>query len=175
VDFNQRYSLRTGINYFTYGYLAKRGYNPCPYCVDALPTSGDYSRLLFTSSLLLPVHFMVYRNVAKGRFIFSIGPDVYLPINSFGKEITTFYPGQYSTDRIHYHFNTTDFFKGGSLGFTLGLGYEKKLSKGLAIEFMPDFRVLNIVPFDFQQRGLGVYQNYIFNMALGLSTYITFY
>jgi hypothetical protein len=40
---------------------------------------------------------------------------------------------------------------------------------------MPDFRILNIIPFDFQGQGTHIYQNYIFNMAVGLSTYITFY
>lgn len=128
--------------------------------------------------MLVPVHLQVYKNLAKGRFVFSAGPDVYLPVNVFAREtissaVNDAIPEQRET--IHNHINAADFLRGGSLGFTAGLGYEKKLKGWLAIEMMPDFRVLNLVPFDFQGQGLHIYQNYIFNMSLGLSTHLTFY
>jgi hypothetical protein len=169
VEFSNRIGLRTGFNYFTYGFMqqgkVENGFDIY---------MRNYKQTLFISSLLIPAHFMMYSNVHKGRLVFSAGPDLYLPINSFGNS-TTSYDGYSAKETIRYHSGGGDFFSGGSLGFTAGIGYEKKISDKLALEFMPDFRVLNIVPFDFQSEGAHLYQNYIFNMSFGLSTYITFY
>jgi hypothetical protein len=181
VEFTKRLGLRAGFNYYTYSFIqngkVENGFEE--YIIN-------YQQTLFISSLLIPLHIMTYTNLHSGRLVFSAGPDFYFPINSFGNETTDWYQQSLSspaTDIIHevysskikYHSNGADFFQGGSLGFTVGLGYEKKFAKGIAVEFMPDFRLLNAVPFDFQGLSTHIYQNYIFNMALGLSTYITFY
>ena len=40
VDFTQNYSLRIGVNYFTYGYMAHGAFDPCPNCEDAIMEIG---------------------------------------------------------------------------------------------------------------------------------------
>jgi hypothetical protein len=175
-----RLGLSTGATYFSYGYIAEGTYDPCPQCEFENLVNPDqkYKRVIFVSSLQLPLHLNVRQAVKRGRFIFSTGPDLYLPINAFGKEsIRSVYQQQGPGTRnlpIHYHVNGIDFFRGGSIGASLGIGYEKILSKKLIIELLPDVHFLNLVPFDFEGQGKSIYQNYIFNATFGLSTYLTF-
>ena len=175
ADLTKHIGIRTGLNYFTYSYIAQGDYDECPECANDLAIM-KYRRLIFTSSLYIPLQIVAYQPLKKGRFVFSVGPDLYLPINSFGNQTISLPPDitYNTTTNIHSHVNGTDFFKGGSMGFSLGLGYEKILSKKLSIELMPDIRVMNLVPFDFQGQGTGIYKNYIFNTTVGLSTYLSF-
>ena len=82
-------------------------------------------------------------------------------------------------ENIHSHTALNYFLSNGMLGFSFGVGYEKKISDKLSIELMPDFRLLNAVPFNSNRILSGeqvpAYTAYPFNMALGLSIYITFY
>ena len=169
LELSKHIGLRTGINYFTYGIRQMDQWESY-----GLDITTNYTNL-FTASLLIPAHLMVFKDLPHGRFVFTVGPDLYLPIHSFGTNQTYDMQGREKTTPIHYHVSGKDFFKGGSMGFTLGLGYERKFRKGTTVEFMPDIRILNAVPFDFQGLGSHIYQNYIFNMAIGLSTYITLY
>jgi hypothetical protein len=179
ADFTAKLSLRTGLIYYVSGsHSSGTAYDECATCPRfpeyVLP---NYKRTLFVSYLLMPIHFVMYHQLHKGRLVFSAGPDIYLPINVFGTEKfqSTDQALSSKTENIHYHLSGENFFKGGSLGFTAGLGYEVKLKGKLSLELMPDFRILNMAPFDFQGQGTGIYKNYIFNTALGLSTYLTFY
>ena len=175
ADLTKHIGIRTGINSFTYAYIAEGSYDECPICASLMPASR-YKRVVFVSSFHIPLQLVVYQPLKKGRFVFSAGPDLYLPINTFGKQ-TIVYPLDISyntTKTFHSHVNSSDFFRGGSMGFSLGLGYEKVLTKKLSIELMPDIRVMNLVPFDFQGQGTGIYRNYIFNTTVGLSTYLSF-
>jgi hypothetical protein len=170
AEFSERFGFRTGINYFTYGSIVTVGGEDDDQNIVFL------KEYLFTSSLLIPAHLMIFKKKSKGRLVFTMGPDLYLSIHSYGRATATdLYNDNLPNYRFHSHSTGTNFFKDGSLGFTAGIGYEKKISDKLAVEFMPDFRVLNIVPFDFQDEGTHLYQHYVINMALGLSTYITFY
>jgi hypothetical protein len=169
ADFSKHLGIGTGISYFTYGYIAE-GNASCAECANDV--LFKYKRIIFTSSLQVPLHLLVYNNHKHGRFVFAAGPDFYFPINTFGQESYSIVYS-YKTE-IHYHVNAKDFFKGGSMGFSAGFGYEKVFSKKLTVEFLPDFHLLNLVPFDFEGQGKGIYQNYIFNTTLGLSTYFTF-
>jgi len=165
AEFSEMLGLRTGINYFTYGYIEEG--------ITYGEVAAMYHRdLTFNSSVHIPIDLIVHKNLKTGRLIFLVGPDIYLPTNYFGKSTTDW--GMYSS-MLYSHPTAIDFLKGGSLGLTAGIGYEKKISNKLAVEFMPDFRIMNIIPFDFQGQGTHIYQNYIFNVAVGLSTYITFY
>jgi hypothetical protein len=166
AEFSDLIGLRTGINYFTYGY------------VEEGITWGEVAQvshhdLDFNASLHIPIDLIIHKNLKTGKLIFSLGPDIYLPTNYFGKLTTD--RGMNSSFTGSVAPTPIDFLKGGSLGFTAGIGYEKKISNKLAVEFMPDFRILNMVPFDFQGQGTHIYQNYFFDVAFGVSTYITFY
>jgi hypothetical protein len=183
VEFAGRFGLRTGINYFTYGTSSTDILDFSRYSLHGAvyPSSASIQNRYFSSAILIPIHFLAYKPMKNGRLVMSAGPDIYLPTNSFGKEIghnidLTNGSGIYA---FHSHSTGINFFKGGSLGFTAGIGYEKKFKHDTTVEFMPDFRVLNLVPFNFQ-RSIGgeavpSYTVYTFSMALGLSTYITFY
>ena len=175
ADLTKHIGVRTGINYFTYAYIAQGSYNPCTVCDFFVDPNVKYKRVVFMSSFHIPAQILVYKPFKKGRFIFSVGPDIYLPINTYGKEtLSSPYSSFAKESSFHSHVNGSDFFRGGSMGFSLGFGYEKILSKKLSIELMPDIRVMNLVPFDFQGQGTGIYKNYIFNTTVGLSTYLSF-
>jgi hypothetical protein len=159
AEFTRMFALRTGINYFTYGSGGQT-----VMANEAVPTA-----YVFTSYVHVPVDLVVHKDLRRGRLVFTAGPDIYLPTNSFAK---------YGTRPMtHNHYALADFFEEGSLGFTAGLGFEKKFSNKLSVEFMPDFRVLNIVPFNILRtvpRWESRWPDTI-KMAFGLSTYITFY
>lgn len=175
ADLSKHIGIRTGVNYFTYGYIVQGNYDPCPNCAWDANLNVNYRRVIFVSSFHVPLQLVVYKPLNKGRFVFTAGPDIYLPINTFGKETRSMVWNESQTStKIHYHVNGTDFFKGGSMGFSLGLGYEKVLSKKLSIELLPDIHIMNLVPFDFQGQGTSIYKNYIFNTTVGLSTYLSF-
>jgi len=175
ADLSKHIGIRTGLNYFTYAYIAQGNYNPCIVCDYLVDPAMTYKRVVFVSSFHVPLQILVYQPLKKGRFVFAAGPDIYLPINTFGKEtLSSPYTAFARESAIHTHVNGTDFFTGGSMGFSLGLGYEKVLSKKLSIELLPDIHIMNLVPFDFQGQGTGIYRNYIFNTSVGLSSYLSF-
>jgi len=175
ADLSEHIGIRTGVNYFTYGYIAQGEYDACPYCEDDINLNVKYRRLIFVSSFHVPIQLVVYKPLKKGRFVFAAGPDFYLPINTFGKEtLTPAFDETQTTIKIHTHDNAHDFLAGGSMGFSLGLGYEKVLTKKLSIELLPDIHLINLVPFDFEGQGTSIYKNYIFNTTIGLSTYLSF-
>jgi hypothetical protein len=177
ADLSNHIGIRTGINYFTYAYIAEGLYDPCPECEWDVMQNVKYKRFVFVSSFHIPLQILAYKPLKRGRFVFAAGPDLYLPIYTFDKQ-TIYFPGLDPS----YNRNTTnqsyvrgsDFFKGGSMGFSMGLGYEKVLSKKFSIELLPDIHIMNLVPFDFQGQGTGIYKNYIFNTSVGLSTYLSF-
>jgi hypothetical protein len=169
--------INTGLNYFTYGYAAMGAYDACPECIGIdVNLTYSFHKLVFASALQIPLHLLVYQKYNYGNLIFSTGPDFYFPINTFGEVYITpaYEPGEIIKSNINYRVATTNFFRGGSLGYSAGLGFEKTLSKKLMIELLPEFSLLNAVPFDFEGQGKGIYQNYIFNTAFGLNTYLTF-
>ena len=87
VEFSRRFGLRTGINYFTYG--ASLSSKEIFYNLVGSPTPNTtevYKSTTFSSSILIPLHFMYYKPLPKGRLILEAGPDIYLPTNTFGKE-----------------------------------------------------------------------------------------
>ena len=155
AEFSPLFGLRTGVNYFTYG-------------SNEFFLAGETANAFqFTSYIHIPVDILVHQNLRRGRLVYSLGPDIYLPTNVFEKN----YIPDHSP--IHYHESPSGFIKNGYLGVTAGIGYEKKISDKLSIEFMPDFRVLNVVPFQpnsDDNTGSGK-----IIMILGLSTYFTFF
>lgn len=159
AEFKRMFALRTGINYFTYG----RG-GQSVLANEVVPTA-----YAFTSYIHIPVDLVVHKDLRRGRLVFTAGPDIYLPTNSFAKF------GNWPIK--HSYESPSNFLKEGSLGFTTGLGYEKKISDKLSVEFMPDFRILNIIPFNLMQPvNAAWHSNWPdIKMAFGLSTYITFY
>ncbi len=181
VEFSGRFGLRTGINYFTDGASVTSKeifYNLGGY---PTPTRTDiYKSTTFSSSIFIPIHFIYYKPLQKGRLILEAGPDIYFPTNTFGKEYYGVSGDNTVNENIRSHTDPSYFLSNGMLGFSFGVGYEKKLSDKLSIELMPDFRLMNAVPFNFNRGVLSneqvpAYTAYPFNMALGLSTYITFY
>lgn len=160
AEFTRMLALRTGINYFTYGSGGQ----------TVLANEAVPKAFIFTSYIHIPVDMVVHKDLRRGRLVFTAGPDIYLPTNSFAR--------LENWPMTHSHESPANFFKEGSLGFSAGLGFEKKFSNKLSVEFMPDFRVLNIVPFNILQSvNAPWHSNWPdpIKMAFGLSTYITFY
>ena len=161
VEFNRYIGLRTGINYFTYGSIESG-------------ISGDFPRTYkkynFVSSIYVPLHIMVFKDLKKGRLVFSAGPDFYCPVDYFGKNTESGYSHSFNYTGV----NSLGSNFGVSLGLTAGVGYEKQISKKLSIERMPDIRIQNIVssnPYSSQPN----YDNYELHFSIGVSTYIIFY
>lgn len=150
AEFTPILGLKTGLNYFTYGMDGE----------SLFSYEQTSPKLYFSSFLHIPANLIVHKDLRRGRLVFSVGPDIYLPTNSFGQDIR-------STIR-HSHDSPTNFLKEGTLGFSVGLGYEKKISNKFSLEFMPDYRILNVLPFN-------THSDHTLNIAIGLSTYLTFY
>jgi hypothetical protein len=162
AEFTPSLGLKTGLNYFTYGTSG-----------EILINEEGPKIFIFSSYIHLPINLVAYKSLRRGRLVVTAGPDFYFPTNTYSK-----YTGPFENRPVyHTHESPSDFFKQGSFGFSAGVGYEKKFSNRLSIAFLPDFRVLNIIPFNILKPTpgqLSPWPNGV-KMGLGLSTYITFY
>jgi hypothetical protein len=59
------------------------------------------------------------------------------------------------------------------VGMTVGLGYERRVSKHVSIELMPDVRILNALPIG--AKPIAGENDRLLKTAIGLSTYFTFW
>jgi hypothetical protein len=160
ADFGTHFGLRTGINYFCYGSIA-----PPVLSGEVVPASER--PVYYSTSLFIPIHFLHHTAFKRGTMTFEAGPDYYMPLQYFGGSLDPVF------HRIYTHESGIGMLRDGMVGMTVGLGYERRVSKHVSIELMPDVRILNALPIG--AKPIAGENDRLLKTAIGLSTYFTFW